>query len=57
VTPRAAGALRLREKRGPTRRTRRIAVAAILLTLAGAAGDCAGRAQEPGALAAAETGR
>jgi hypothetical protein len=57
VTPGAAGTLRLREKRNPTRRARRIAVAAILLTLAAATGDCAGRAQEPGALAAAEVGR
>ncbi|HEX6372645.1 MAG TPA: hypothetical protein VF006_27240 [Longimicrobium sp.] len=57
MTRGVAGARRLREKRSPTRRTRGIAAAAILLALAGAAGDCAGRAQEPGALAAAEVGR
>jgi hypothetical protein len=34
-----------------------MAVAAILLTLAAATGDCAGQAQEPGAHAAAEVGR
>jgi hypothetical protein len=54
VTPRVAGARRLRETRRPTRRARGIAFAAILLALAGAAGDCAGQAQEPGAFAAAE---
>lgn len=54
MTPRAAGSLRLREKRKPARRARLIAAAAILLALAGAAGDCAGRAQARAALAAAE---
>lgn len=48
---------RLREKPDPTPRVRRIAAAAILLTLAAAAGDCAGHAQSPGVLAAAEVGR
>jgi hypothetical protein len=52
VTPRAAGALRLRDTRGPTRRARHVAVAAILLALAAAAGDCAGRAPSPDPLAA-----
>lgn len=54
MTPRAAGALRLREKRYPAGRARRIALAAILLTLAAATGDCAGRAAETPGLAAAE---
>jgi hypothetical protein len=57
VTPGRAGAPRLRERRDPTPGARRIAVAAILLTLAAATGDCAGRAREPGAVAAAKAGR
>ena len=54
MTRRAARVLRLREDRGPTPRARRIAFAAILLTLAGTAGDCAGRVAETSGLAAAE---
>lgn len=57
MSPRAAGALRLREERSVTPRTRRIAVAAILLTLAAASGDCAGRVAEASGLAVAEVGR
>lgn len=57
MTRRAGGTLRLREERSVTPRARGIAVAAILLALAGAAGDCAGQASEPGALAGAEAGR
>lgn len=57
MTRKAAGALRLRETRRLTRRARRFAVAAILLALAAATGDCAGRAAETSDLPAAEVGR
>ena len=57
MTRTAAGAPRLRERRHPTRRARRTAVAAILLALACAAGDCAGRAQAATGIAAAASGR
>ena len=57
MTRGAAGARRLRWKRIPGRGLGRFAAAAALLALAGATGDCAGRAPQPAALAAAEVGR
>ncbi|HEU4883506.1 MAG TPA: hypothetical protein VFT45_14705 [Longimicrobium sp.] len=54
MTRTAAGVRRLRWKDVPGRRLGRCAAAAALLALAGATGDCAGRAAEPAGAPAAE---
>jgi hypothetical protein len=54
VTRPAGDARRLRWEDVPGRRLGKCAAAAVLLALAGATGDCAGRAEPAGAVAGAE---